>query len=109
MGKLNRSIIYQSLNGRVFADFDNERVYDLDIVGLSKSNEMFDFEGNIVILKENDFIYLFMQIDIENHEYVVAEGYVITNPYPTKPYLWCCKLSSEIEYFGDYQKRFGKS
>ena len=106
--KINRSIIYQGLNGRVFADFDNERVYDLDIVGLSKSNEIIDFEENIVILKENEFIYLFMQIDIENHVYVVAEGFVIPNPYAFKPYLWCCKLVSEIEYFEDYNRRFGK-
>lgn len=100
--------IYHGLSGRLFADFDNERIQDRNIVGLSQSDEMINFDGRHVILKHHDYVYLYMQTDEFPDEYVVAEGFIIANPYTFKPYRWCCKLTSEIEYFEDYNQRFKK-
>ena len=100
--------VYRGLEGRIFADFDNERVFDFNIVGLSQTNEVLNFEGHRVVLKEQDFVYLYMQVDEFLAQYVVAEGKVIANPYESKPYRWCCQLTTEIEYFEDYQQRWSK-
>lgn len=100
--------VYKELNYRIFADFDNERVVDLDIVGLTQTNEVKNFIGDTVFLKEGDYIYLYMPTDETLPEYVFSEGYVIRNPYKFTPYKWCCKLTSKLEYIEDYKYRFSK-
>lgn len=100
--------VYKGLNDRIYADFDNERTIDLDVVGLTQSDEVRNFIGDTVFLKEGDYIYLYMSIDETLPEYVFSEGYVIPNPYKFKPYKWCCKLTSKLEYIEDYEYRFSK-
>lgn len=108
-----KGTIYKSVNERVYADIDNERVVDFDIVGLTQSDELKDFFGNEVVIHEGDYIYLYTD-SIENGvlSYIFSEGYVIPNPYDFKPYKWCCKLVGDepyFEYLDDYNKRFNVS
>ncbi|MGJ0637307.1 hypothetical protein [Xenorhabdus bovienii] len=98
--------IYKGLHDRIYADFDNERVIDLDIVGLTQLDEVKDFSGNVVLLKKGDYIYLYMPVDESLPEYVFSEGYVIPNPYEFKPYKWCCKLMTGIEFIEEYNNKF---
>ena len=95
---------YKPKELRIFADTDNERPFDENIVGLTKNDEVVDFLGHIVSIKENDYLYMYM--DCGDGDYVFTEGVVIKNPYPTKPYKWCCKLLGEIEYMSEYEKKF---
>ena len=39
--------IYKGLNSRVYADFDNERVVDSDIVGLAQTDEIKNYMGKL--------------------------------------------------------------
>ncbi|WP_235212745.1 hypothetical protein [Burkholderia paludis] len=100
------NVKYVKINSRIYADFDNERPFDENIVGLSKTDDARDFDGNVVVLREGDYIYLFMPIDEALPEYVFSEGTVIKNPYETKPYKWCCQLRVAVENMDDYGKRF---
>ncbi|MCL2872817.1 MAG: SAM-dependent methyltransferase [Betaproteobacteria bacterium] len=95
---------YQPKQWRIFADTDNERPFDSNIVGLTKNDEVSDFSGRAILIKEGDYLYLYM--DCGNGDCIFSEGLVIKNPYPTKPYKWCCKLSGEIEYMSEYEGRF---
>jgi hypothetical protein len=95
---------YRPKESRIFADIDNERPFDPDIVGLTKNDEVVDFGGHAVMIKEGDYLYLYM--DCEDGDHVFSEGIVIKNPYPTMPYRWCCELSGEIEYMSEYEKKF---
>ena len=108
MPKSNELNMYHALKGRVFADFDNEMIQDISIVGLTQTDEVEDFDGNTVLLNNQDYVHLYMVIDEESPEYVISKGYVIPNPYDFKLYKWCCKLTSKIEYFDDYNRKFGK-
>ncbi|EAM2539658.1 TPA: hypothetical protein MZO93_003387, partial [Salmonella enterica] len=92
--------IYKHVSERLYADIDNERVADIDIVGLTQSDEVKDFFGNSVIIHEGDYVYLYTD-SIEGGElsYIFSEGYVIPNPYEFKPYKWCCKLAGDEPYF----------
>jgi hypothetical protein len=91
---------------RYFADMDNERPFDEDIVGLAKTDEVLGFTGKIRTIKEWDYIYLYM--DIGDDDFVFSEGVVIKNPYPSKQYKWCCKLLRPIEYMSDYFEEIEK-
>ena len=95
--------IYKGLNSRIFADFDNERSVDSDIVGLSQTDEIENYMGETIFLKEGDYVYLYLQTDEILPEYVFSEGFVIPNPYEFKPYKWCCKLTREIEDIEDIE------
>jgi len=46
-----------------------------------------------------------MPIDEILPEYVFSEGFVIRNPYKTKPYKWCCQMSVSLESMEEYEKR----
>lgn len=92
------------INSRIYADFDNERPFSEKIVGLSKTDEVSDFDGRVVRLSQGDYIYLFMPIDDVLPEYVFSEGVVIKNPYDEKPYKWCCQLHVAIEHMEAYEK-----
>ena len=94
------------LNSRIFADFDNERVLDLDIVGLTQTDEIKNYMGETIFLKEGDYVYLYMPVDEILPKYIFSEGFVIHNPYEFKPYKWCCKLTRELEYIEDYESRY---
>ncbi|MDF0607144.1 hypothetical protein HZU77_016115, partial [Neisseriaceae bacterium TC5R-5] len=100
---------YKGLNERVYADFDNECIFDANIVGLTFTEEVENFHGEKIHLQEGEYIYLYMGIDKFLPEYVVAEGHVISNPYSSRQYKWCCKLVGDIEYLENYNKRFGIS
>lgn len=98
---------YTGLTNRVLVDIDNERRYDRDILGLSQTDDIIDFQGNIVKLIEGSYIYTFTEnFDGDIPGYILAEGFVIPSPYKDLPYKWCCKLEGEIEYSEDYNKRF---
>jgi hypothetical protein len=84
---------------RYFADMDNERPFDGDIVGLTQTDEVIGFTGKARTIKEGDYIYLYMDA---GDDFVFSEGIVIGNPYPSKPYRWCCKLLQPIKYMSDY-------
>ena len=79
------SLEYYGLENRIFADFDNERVQDIDIVGLTQTDHVNTFSGELVCINEGDYIYMFMPIDEVLPEYIFAEGFVIKNPYRFKP------------------------
>lgn len=95
--------IDKGLNSRIFADFDNERGVDSDIVGLAQTDEIKNYMGETIFLKEGDYVYLYLPVDEILPEYVFSEGFVIPNPYEFKPYKWCCKLTRELEYIEDYE------
>ncbi|WP_096031274.1 hypothetical protein [Caballeronia temeraria] len=95
---------YKPKEERVFADIDNERPFDENIVGLTKTDQVIDFYGSHISIAEGDYLYLFM--DCGGGDYVFAEGVVIKNPYPMKPYKWCCKLFCDIEYMDKYERSF---
>lgn len=96
--------VYQPKESRISADFDNERPYDEDVVGLTKTDEVSAFGGRKVEIKEGDYIYLYM--DVGDGDYVFSEGAVIRNPYSSKPYRWCCQLKRELEYMSEYELKF---
>lgn len=100
-------IKYKAVTQRVLVDIDNDRSYDCDIVGLSKTDEITDFEGNTIRLKEGIYIYTYTD-NIENGvpSYIFAEGYVIRSPYKDVACRWWCKIQGEIEYSEDYNLRF---
>ncbi|EDZ1845493.1 hypothetical protein GN572_004834 [Salmonella enterica] len=106
---VNHSLKYKGLEGRVFADFDNERIQDIDIVGLTQTDCVKAFSGESIRINEGDYLYMFMPIDEVLPEYILAEGFVIKNPYEFKPYKWCCKIIGELEYIKEYELRFNKS
>lgn len=94
------------LHKRFYADLDNERV-DENIVGLSKDDFVKNFHGELIDISEFQYLNLFMDIiDDGKKSYAVSGGHLIANPYPLKPYKWCCKLDQEIEYIEDYIGRF---
>lgn len=92
------------MKNRIFADFDNERVQDLDIVGLSQTDYVKTFAGKSIRINEGDYIYLFMPVDEIAPDYILAEGLVIKNPYTFKPYKWCCKIIGGLKYTRDIKK-----
>jgi hypothetical protein len=47
---------------RYFADMDNERPFDEDIVGLSKTDEVIGFSGKVRTIKEGDYIYTWISV-----------------------------------------------
>lgn len=96
--------VYKPKEARVFADFDNERPFDEDVVGLTKTDEVSLFGGGKIEIKEGDHVYLYM--DVGDGDYVFSEGVVISNPYSSKPYRWCCKLTCELEYMSEYDAKF---
>lgn len=96
---------YRELSSRIYADFDNERPYELNVVGLSQTDYVIDFTGKKIKIYDGDYIYLYM--DVDSNEYVVSEGVVFPNPYTDLPYKWCCRLSWEIEYMEQYTTRLG--
>ena len=98
---------YKGLKNRILIDIDNERPYDYNIVGLSQSDEVRDFNGDIIILEEGRYIYTFTE-SIEGGvvSYIFAEGYVISSPYKDLSYKWCCQIEGEIEFIEDYNNRF---
>lgn len=105
MQKLNK---YKGLNTRILVDIDNERPYDCDIVGLSKTDEAINFNGETVTLKEGTYIYIYTEsVEKGVTSYILAEGYVIRSPYKDLPYKWCCQIQGKIEYIEDYNDRFG--
>ncbi|EPW8570695.1 hypothetical protein ACWQEN_000004 [Morganella morganii] len=93
-----------NLENRIFADFDNERIKDIDIVGLTQTDYVKTFSGKLIRIHEGDYIYMFMPTDDTIPEYIFAEGVVIKNPYDFKPYKWCCKIKSKLEYIKEYAK-----
>jgi len=96
---------YMKIHNRIYVDFDNERPFDEEVVGISKTDVAKTFDGESVILHEGDYVYLFMPIDEILPEYVFSEGFVIRNPYKTKPYKWCCQMSVSLESMEEYEKR----
>ncbi|EHT2455797.1 hypothetical protein KXE84_003992 [Escherichia fergusonii] len=92
------------LEDRIFADFDNERIQDIDIVGLTQTDYVKTFSGESVRINEGDYIYMFMPIDENLQQYVFAEGFVIRNPYEHKVYKWCCKIIGELEFINECQR-----
>ncbi len=102
MKKFAEKII--ELKNRIVVDIDNERQYDTEILGLSQSNNVLNFKGDKITLKEGDYIYLLTE-NYENGEpdHILAEGYVIKNPYQDLPYRFCCHLQGEIQYLTDLQ------
>ena len=92
---------------RFYADLDNERV-DPDMVGLTQTDFLKRFTGEPGKIIEGQHIFLFMDIvdDDGGISYVVSEGDVIKNPYNFKPYKWCCKLTTGIQYIEEYEKQF---
>jgi hypothetical protein len=96
---------YKGVKERILVDLDNERPYHSDIVGLARNNEVTDFQGNSIILQGGEYVYLYTE---SPPDYIFAEGVVIPNPYEDLSYKWCCSLVGEIEYFEDYNKRFGR-
>ena len=98
---------YKAVTHRVLVDIDNDRSCDCDIVGLSKTDEITDFEGNTIRLKEGSYIYTYTD-NIEDGVpcYIFAEGYVIRSPYENVTCKWWCKIQGEIEYSEDYNLRF---
>ena len=100
---------YKGLSGRILVDIDNERPYDRNILGLSKSDEVIDFNGNKVVLENGNYIYAYTEsLEGSDTSYILSEGRVIKNPYEDLPYKWCCVLQGEIEYIEDYKSRFGR-
>jgi hypothetical protein len=99
-------VIYAPIQHRIYADLDNERV-DSDVVGISKTDFVKKFDGSLIEIKEHDYVYLFMDIidDDGSPSYVFSEGVIICNPYSFKPYKWCCRLISKIEYIEEYMSR----
>ena len=91
---------------RIYADIDNERPYDLDIVGLTQNDEVLNYFREVILIQEGDYVYLYM--DYADGDHVFCEGIVIKNPYPTMPYKWCCTILGQIEYMSEYNKRFGR-
>ncbi|MBA8500350.1 hypothetical protein HVW15_04875 [Escherichia fergusonii] len=92
------------LEDRIFEDFDNERIQDIDIVGLTQTDYVKTFSGESVCINEGDYIYMFMPIDENLQQYVFAEGFVIRNPYEHKVYKWCCKIIGELEFINECQR-----
>jgi hypothetical protein len=94
------------LSGRIYADLDNERV-EHDVVGLTQTDFVKRRDGSMVRIAEGMHISLYMDIvdDDGGPSYVLSAGDVIKNPYPFKPYKWCCKLTEPIEYIDEYMKR----
>jgi hypothetical protein len=95
---------YVSKEFRVFADIDNERPFDEDIVGLTQTDNVTDFFGRTFSIKEGEYLYLYM--DYSDGDHVFFEGIVIRNPYPKIPYRWCCKLAGKLECTSEYENRF---
>ncbi len=101
--------IYKDLEDRIWVDIDNERPYESDVVGLSKSNEATYFGGSTLILKEGQYIYMYtLSLEANKMSYIFSEWYVIANPYKDLNYRWCCRIAGEIEFIEEYRKRFGK-
>ncbi|WP_038354619.1 hypothetical protein [Escherichia marmotae] len=111
--------VYRNLRHRVYADMDNEHIeFDLissficgSGVGLSKSDAINDFSGEKIVLREGDYIYLYMEVGVGESgamEYVFAEGYILPHPNydATTPCKWCCKYVGDVEYMEDYIKNF---
>lgn len=105
---MKHSLEYNGLENRIFADFDNERIQDVDVVGLTQTDYVKNFSGETVRIHEGDYIYMFMPIDEVLSEYVFAEGFVIKNPYDFKPYRWCCKIVGGLEYNEEYSLHSNK-
>ena len=103
MVDINKKCKFVGLSNRIFADFDNERPYDENIVGISKYDEIKNFSGVLITLRKGDFIYLFMSVSEDPSDYVVSEGFVIENPYEKMPYKWCCRIIGVIQYIEDYK------
>ncbi len=98
---------YTELKNRIQVDIDNERRYDCDIVGLSKTDEAITYNGEKQSLQEGQYIYMYTEnIEKEGENHIFSEGYIIANPYNDLPYKWCCKIKGEIEFMEDYNKRF---
>lgn len=98
---------YTELKNRIWVDIDNERPYNCDIVGLSKTDEAITYNGVKQPLHEGQYIYMYTEsIEKEGKTYIFSEGYVIANPYNNLMYKWCCKIIGEIEFMEDYNKRF---
>ncbi|HEX8576858.1 MAG TPA: hypothetical protein VF677_11245 [Flavobacterium sp.] len=73
---------YKGFNDRILVDIDNERPYGRDIVGLSKTDEVINFNGDTVTLEEGKYIYTYTEsIEKGVLSYIFAEGYVIRSPY----------------------------
>ncbi len=91
---------------RIYADLDNERV-EPDVVGLTQADFVRRFDGAELRLEAGMHVSLYMDIidDDGEQSYVLSSGDVIANPYPLKPYKWCCKLTAPIEYIDEYLKR----
>lgn len=102
------------LEARVFADIDNEQMEFEDGrrgVGISKTDCVTNFTGKEVLLKNNDYIYLYMDIGIDefgNREYVFVEGHIVMHPdFPHKtPCKWCCKYVGDILFMDKYLNDF---
>ena len=98
---------YISLVHRLFADLDNERIFE-DVVGLTKfnSDEMKKFDGEVYKVCEGEYVYLYMDAGIEDGKmgYAVAEGIVMANLGPTT-HKWVCKLAGPIEWLDEYNNR----
>ena len=99
---------YVDIRNRVYVDIDNDRVFDYDIVKLSRLDEIEDYSGNRIELHENDYIYMYTDnIEDNEHSYIYSEGIVIRNPYnELSSFKWFCKLIGDIEYLKDYNNRF---
>lgn len=102
------------LEERIFADIDNEQIEFNDGcrgVGISKTDCVKNFKGENILLKDNDYIYLYMDIGEDgfgNIDYVFAEGHIIMHPdFPHKtPCKWCCKYVGDVLYMDEYQNYF---
>ncbi|MBH5329461.1 hypothetical protein H9Q10_07250 [Eikenella sp. S3360] len=82
---------------RVYADLDNERL-SRHIVGLTQTDSVCCFDGDMRTIKAGDYLYLYMDC---GDDYCVSEGVVIANPYPTA-HRYCCVLDEDILFWQDY-------
>ena len=103
-----------TLKERFFADMDNEQIEFDDGhrgVALSKTDYIKNHEGKEHLLKEKDYIYLYMDIGKDasgQTDYVFAEGHIPDYPNTT-PCKWCCKYAGDVLYRDDYQKTLQKN
>lgn len=91
----------KSIDNRIKVDIDNDRIFDEDIVKLSKENIVKDYSGNEIILEEGMYVFLYTD-DVDDKgdmSFIFSEGIVIRNPYgDLTSFNWFCKLKGDIVY-----------
>ena len=92
----------QALEHRVRVDIDNDRVYDSHHVKLSREDEVLDYSGAIIHLREGMRIYLYTVNGDAEWPFILAEGLVVRNPYgASTSFTWWCELQGDLIYVNE--------